>query len=133
MPKLGTESERHLRTCDERLQRVIRAVVEDFDVRVLEGHRGEAAQNKAVADGASKLAWPKGKHNAYPSRAVDVVPHPLDWKKLNRFYLMAGLVMATAKSMGIKLRWGGAWDQSLTDAGSHPPKFLDLPHFEILD
>lgn len=128
MAKFGPESLRKLRTCDERLQRVLNAVIVDFDMQVLEGHRGEAAQNEAFRTGHSKLKWPNGNHNAYPSKAVDVAPFPVDFKNRERFFYMAGLIMATAKSMGIKLRWGGDWGQD----GLDPQKFDDLPHLEVI-
>lgn len=133
MPKFGAESLKRLRTCDERLQRVLNEVIKDFDMQVIEGHRGEAAQNKAFAEGKSKLRWPNGKHCKYPSAAVDIAPYPVDWNDLKRFYLMAGLILATAKSMGIKLRWGAAWSGDLSADAAHPPKFLDAPHFEVID
>lgn len=129
MPKFGPESVRKLKTCDERLQRVLNEVIKDFDMTVTEGHRGEAAQNKAYAEGKSKLKWPNGNHNKYPSKAVDVAPFPVDWNNRERFFYMAGLIMATAKAMGIKLRWGGNWDGAELGKQS----FDDLPHLEVVE
>ena len=39
------------------------------------GHRNKEDQNKAFAEGKSKLKWPKGKHNKLPSQAVDAAPY----------------------------------------------------------
>lgn len=133
VPKFGAESLRKLRTCDERLQKIMLEVVESFDCTVLEGHRGEEAQNRAFAEGKSKLKWPNGNHNRYPSNAVDVAPFPVDWNDLKRFYFLAGLVFGIARKHGVKIRWGGSWQGRLSEEVAHPPKFLDLPHFEVLD
>lgn len=82
------------------------------------------------------------------SRAVDIIPYPVDWryreeawktsrlnlskpaeqytrfqeniKNIGRWHEFAGRMLATAESMGIKLSWGGHWET-----------FLDLPHFEL--
>src|SRR3546814_13614528 len=89
---------------------VFEKVVQDFDCSVIEGHRDQAAQDKAFAEGHSKLKWPHGNHNALPSRAVDVAPYPIDWTDSPRMHLFAGYVIATALSLGIKLRWGGDRD-----------------------
>ena len=46
------------------------------DHSVIKGHRGEIEQHKAFIDGHSKLDWPHGNHNSYPSKAQDVRTHP---------------------------------------------------------
>jgi hypothetical protein len=119
---------------------VFERVIKDIDIKVLEGHRGQAAQDRAFAEGNSRVKWPNGRHNVYPSRAVDVAPYPIDWsddfKNLRRYYFMAGFVLAIASTMGIKLRWGAAWsDLSDGDYGDfNPPgKLNDFPHFELVD
>lgn len=128
MPTFSKESSNKLRTCDPRLQQLFQEVVKFYDCTIIEGHRGEAAQNAAVAAGNSQLKWPKGKHNAYPSKAVDVAPYPIDWNDSPRFHLFAGFVLGTASQMGFKIRWGGDWNsnQQVKDE-----RFRDLPHFEI--
>ena len=81
-------------------------------------------------EGFSKLQYPKGKHNQYPSLAVDVAPYPIDWKDRERFTYFAGFVMGIAASMGLTIRWGGDWDR---DTELKDNNFDDLPHFEIKD
>ena len=128
MPYFGRRSKKHLATCDERLQKVLKEVIKHVDCAVIEGHRSEERQNKLYEEGKTKVYWPNGRHNASPSKAVDVVPYPIDWDDRERFHLFAGFVIGIAKSMGITLRWGGDWDQDWTVMDN---KFDDFPHFEI--
>ena len=86
MPRFGKSSKKRLLTCDKRLQDVFNEVIKYVDCSVLEGHRGEERQNKLKEEGKSKVSYPKGRHNASPSRAVDVVPYPVDWKARERFH-----------------------------------------------
>lgn len=130
MPAFGKASQEKLATCDQRLQKVFNEVIKHFDCTVIEGHRGEAAQNKAFAEGKSKLKYPQGKHNKTPSLAADVLPYPIDWNDTNRMRYFAGFVVGIAASMGIKLRWGGDWNQN-TELKDN--SFNDLPHFELAD
>ena len=130
MPKFGKASLDKLATCDDRLQRVFNEVIKYFDYTVIEGHRGEEAQNKAFAEGKSKLKYPQGKHNKTPSLAADVLPYPIDWNDTNRMRYFAGFVVGIAASMGITIRWGGDWNQN-TELKDN--SFNDLPHFELAD
>ena len=130
MPAFGKDSQEKLATCDPRLQKVFNEVIKHFDCTVIEGHRGEEAQNKAFAEGKSKLKYPQGKHNKIPSLAADVLPYPIDWNDTNRMRYFAGFVVGIAATMGIKLRWGGDWNQN-TELKDN--SFNDLPHFELVD
>lgn len=130
----GTTSQAELATCDDRLQRVMEAAIQHIDFSVLEGHRGQADQDRAVAEGNSKTPWPGSKHNSVPSLAVDIAPYPVDWsdtpKARERFVYLAGVVMTCAKQLGIRLRWGGDWNGN--DDMRDEPAFRDYPHFEII-
>lgn len=128
MPKFGTASAARLATCDQRLQDLFNKVIESFDCTIIEGHRGEAAQHLAFVTGKSKLDWPNGNHNSKPSKAVDVAPYPVDWTDSKRFYYFAGYVKGVATSMGLKVRWGGDWDN---DTEVKDNTFNDLVHFEV--
>lgn len=134
MPKFSQESLNQLQTCDIDLQIVFKEVIKYFDCKVLEGHRGEAAQNKAYREGKSQLPYPKGNHNAFPSKAVDVYPCPIDMKDLRRFDYFAGFVMAIAdmlKDQGKirhNIKWGGDWND---DTQVKDNNFNDLVHFEV--
>ncbi len=129
MPSFSEKSLNGLGTCDSRLQRVFQRVVQDFDCSIIEGHRNEVRQNQMVDDGKSQVRWPDGKHNTEPSLAVDVCPYPVVWDDRERQTLFAGYVLATAKAMGIDLRWGGDWD---LDTEVRDNSFDDLVHFEIV-
>ena len=128
MPRFGTRSRNALHSCDERLVKVFNEVIKTVDCSVLEGHRDKDKQNKYYEEGKTKLKYPLGRHNAVPSRAVDVVPYPIDWNDRERFHLFAGFVLGIAKSMGIKLRWGGDWNMNWFVDDN---KFDDFPHFEL--
>lgn len=133
--KFGKKSQFQITTCHVDLQRVfaraLAAGVIDFSVN--EGHRGQEAQDKAVASGASEKRWPTGNHNTYPSNAADLFPVlPAGvglWTPaaLPYWYLLAGVVMTAAAFEGIALRWGGDFNMNrdLTEK-----EFKDLPHFE---
>ena len=128
MPKFGKKSRKNLETCHEDLQKVFNIVVKTYDCTVTCGHRGKEDQNKAYDEGRSKVKFPKGRHNALPSKAVDVVPYPVDWNDTDRMYYFSGFVKGIASTMGLKIRWGGDWDNDteVKDTG-----FKDLPHFEL--
>ena len=130
MYKFGPRSIRGLITLDKRLQKVLNEVIKYVDCSIIEGHRSGERQNKLYDEGKTKVRYPDGRHNANPSRAVDVVPYPIDWDDRERFHLFAGFVLGIAQSMGIKLRWGGDWNMNFEVDDNN---FDDFPHFELID
>ena len=128
MAKFGKKSRANLSTTHQSLQKVFNEVIKHVDCSVLEGHREKQRQNDLFDQGKSKVVFPNGRHNSNPSLAVDVTPYPVDWKDRERQTLFAGFVLGIAKSMGIKLRWGGDWDM---DFQVNDNRFDDFPHFEI--
>jgi len=128
MPAFSQTSKDRLATCDERLQKVFNEVIKYFDCTIIQGHRGQVEQDAAFAAGKSQLKWPNGNHNKLPSKAVDVMPFPIDWTDRERMTLFAGFVMGIATGMGIDIRWGGDWNQ---DDKVKDNSFDDLPHFEV--
>ena len=130
MPRFGKRSKEKLATCDDRLQKVFNEVIKHVDCSVLEGHRSKERQNKLYEEGKTKVRYPKGRHNASPSNAVDVVPYPIDWHDRERFHLFAGFVLGVANRMGYTLRWGGDWNMNFQVNDNN---FDDFPHFEIRD
>jgi len=128
MPRFGKSSQARLLHVHSQLEALFREVVKDYDCSVLTGHRRMEPQNKAFEEGRSKLPWPRGKHNRFPSIAVDVAPWPIDWEDTRRFYHFAGYVQGVAREMGIPLRWGGDWDG---DLNLNDQEFNDLVHFEL--
>ena len=130
MNKFSESSKKKLETCHPDIQKIFNEVIKHYDCTVICGHRGKDEQDEAVRTGASKLAWPNSKHNSLPSKAIDVVPFPVDWTDTSRFYHFAGFVMGVAIYFGIKLRFGGDWDGNLK---FRDEKFKDLPHFELVE
>lgn len=130
MPSFGKRSSDNLASADERLQKLFNRVIEVIDCAVICGHRDQADQDKAFHAGTSKKQWPQSKHNSLPSRAVDVIPYPVDWNEASRMYYLAGIVKGIASEMGIKIRWGGDWD---SDNDFKDQTFHDLPHYEIVE
>lgn len=126
MPKFGRRSRKHLETCEDRIQRVLNRVIQVTDCAVIQGHRGETAQDKAYREDRSKLPWPYSEHNTQPSRAVDVVPYPIDWEDRERFHFLAGVIRAMAHEEKVLLVWGGDWKEFVSAAGRG-----DLPHWQL--
>jgi len=140
MPRFSHSSLQKLATCDQRLQDVLNEAIKTLDFTVIEGHRGQDAQNDAFARGASKLKFPFGKHNATPSRAVDIAPWYVDgkdrivWKDVPAFGRLMGYLQRIAEEKGIKLRFGIDWDGDWNTAGMDSGEtFLDAPHIELVD
>lgn len=130
MRAFGKLSQERLAQCDEKLQLLFETVLQSYDCTVLCGHRGEAEQEEAFRTGKSKVHFPNSKHNTLPSKAVDVVPYPIDWNDTKRFMHFAGFVQGVAASLGVKIRWGGDFNQDLNFKND---SFIDMPHFELVE
>ena len=128
MPRYSKTSKKRLATCDKRLQDLFNEVIKHVDCSILEGHRSKERQNKLYDEGRTKVRYPEGRHNADPSKAVDVTPYPVNWEDRERQTLFAGFVLGIARGMGLRLRWGGDWDQDFQVMDN---RFDDFPHFEI--
>lgn len=127
-PVFSDTSRQKLATCHEDLVSVCEWAIECYDFAVIEGHRGKEKQNRMVEEGKSHLAWPESEHNSEPSRAVDIAPWPIAWSQRDRFYALAGVMHAASRSLGIALRWGGAWNRNRK---LPEQQFDDLGHYEI--
>lgn len=132
MHKFSEASLRQLHTCHEDIQAALFVAIKicPMDFTILEGHRSLKRQrhlfraNKTQIDGVNKI----GKHNKCPSEAVDLAPYPIDWEDLDRFRYLAGYILGCAQSRGIRMRWGGDWDN---DGSFKDQRFHDLGHFEL--
>lgn len=122
MYKFSKRSKDNLATADEKLQLLFNEVIKEFDCTVIEGHRSLKRQKELFDKGASQIDGisKKGKHNYFPSRAVDVVPYPLDWNDIESFKKLGEVVKRKAKELNIKVEWGGEW-----------VSFKDYPHWQI--
>ena len=137
MYKFSKRSRDNLSTASENLQRLFNEVIKEIDCTVICGHRSPEEQFELYKKGRvnKDFKWivvdkakvvtnidgraKKSNHNYLPSRAVDVVPYPLDWNDITAFKKLGEVVKRKAKELGIKISWGGDW-QSLKD----------YPHFE---
>lgn len=129
MPRFSKASAARLAQCHPDLQKVMNEVIKGMDFMVVCGYRDRDDQEKAVAQGASKVHFPNSMHNKFPSLAVDVVPWPIDWKDIGRFQALALRIHETAHEFGIVLRHGADWNMN---GDFQDEKFIDWPHWEIV-
>jgi len=126
MPQFSQASRARLSTCHPDLQAVCHELIKQYDFTVLEGHRGQAAQEAAVQAGASRVHWPHSAHNRTPSWAVDIAPYPVDWADIGRFKEMitrfdaVAHVLRAQGKIGSRFCYGGCWKN-----------LPDWPHIEI--
>jgi peptidoglycan L-alanyl-D-glutamate endopeptidase CwlK len=130
MFKYSVQSKNNLATCHQDLQKLFNEVIKNYDCSILQGWRSNEEQEELFKAGRSKLRAKQSKHNKNPSLAVDVVPYPVDWDDKDRFYHFAGYVKGVADTMGIKIRWGGDWNNNNS---FDDQTFDDLPHFELIN
>jgi hypothetical protein len=90
---------------------------------------------KYAQPGAAKVTWLNNplmsNHRMMPGggRAVDLAPWPIDWNARGRFQRLAEHMLATAKRLGVHIRWGKDWDED----GKYEEKGeTDGPHFELV-
>ena len=96
------------------------------DFTILCGHRGEAAQERAFAEGRSKAHYGESKHNSVPSMAVDACPYPIDWNDTARFHAL----VLHIKSVWLDIPDDDKQGWSLS-CGADWRRFVDMPHFEL--
>lgn len=128
MPVFGVESKRHFDTLHPDLQKVLAEAIKYIDFSITCGFRNQLDQDRAFAEGKSKLKWPNGEHNQMPSRAVDVAPYPINWNDAEAFTLLSGIIYGIACTMGVQLRIGADWDG---DFNTLEHSFKDRPHLEL--
>ena len=130
--KWGNSSKAQYDTLCPELQEVLDEVLQNVaDISILEGHRSEERQN-ALYPTYTKLKFPHGKHNAYPSNAVDILPYPKPETEVllvQALSYIAGAAVQIARQKGYTLRWGGDWDR---DGDVADQNFNDLFHLEIV-
>ena len=135
MPKFSQRSLSNLATCHPDLQVLFNEVIKYFDFTITEGHRNRADQEKAFSEGKSKLHYPNGKHNAFPSNAVDAYPYPIDFNDSSRIYYFSGFVMGIAQKLkdegkiSHSIRYGGDWNMNNLVKDE---SFQDTGHFELI-
>lgn len=119
----------NLMNVDEKLVLICHELIKRIDFTVIEGYRTRERQKELFDKGFSKIDGisKKGKHNYFPSRAVDIIPYkkghnPFDGSKESEkmFYELAEQFKKVAKELNIEIVWGGDWES-----------FKDLPHYQI--
>lgn len=135
MPSFVERSEKSLEGVHPLMDFLARAVVAEFDCTVTDGFRTEAEQMKLYANGrtnskpiVTNCDGVVKKSNHQSGRAIDMVPYPVDYKDTDRMAYFAGYVKGTAMKLGIKITWGGDWDN---DTELKDNRFRDWPHFEL--
>jgi ribosome recycling factor len=135
MYKFSKRSLDNLATAEEKLQVLFNEVIKEIDCTVIYGHRTPEEQFELFKQGREKKdGWwvkvgktvtnldgniKKSKHNYFPSKAVDVVPFPLDWNNIESFKNLAVIVKKKAKELNIDVEWGGDWEMK------------DYPHWQV--
>lgn len=134
MYSYSKRSKENLATTHQLIQKIFNEAIRHYDISVLEGHRGEKEQNEAYEKGYSQVKFPYSKHNSNPSMAVDAVPFPIKWNDTKRMTHFAGIIIGISRVMlkgtGYKLISGIDWDG---DGEILEHKFLDYPHFELVE
>jgi len=146
MYKLGRTSLKRLQTADDPLPELFEKAlsVSPIDFGIARGKataeeqfelfkkgRKEIDGNWTIVDLDQVVTFRDGyekKSNHQSGKAVDVYAYVngrASWDKVH-LSIIAGVVLATAAEMGIKLRWGGTF-------GSKVFKGWDKPHFELVD
>lgn len=129
MYKFSQRSLNNLMNVDEKLVLICNELIKRIDFTVIEGYRTRERQKELFNKGFSRIDGisKKGKHNYFPSRAVDIIPYkkghnPFDGSKESEdmFYELAEQFKKVAKELNIVIVWGGDWES-----------FKDLPHFQI--
>ena len=137
--RFGLTSEKRLTGVKPELVRTARDVLAlgIMDFSVIYGVRTHEEQEQLYRAGRSMTM--NSKHLKQPdgfSHALDLVPYPLDWKKVNagdwveisRFGVLNGLMQVCAKKNGIIVAWGNDWDR---DGQTMDHNLHDAPHFEF--
>jgi peptidoglycan L-alanyl-D-glutamate endopeptidase CwlK len=130
-------SKQRLITCHKDLRILFAHVIQEYDCTIICGHRDREDQDKAFAEGKSKLKYPNSKHNKIPSEAVDAAPYEvnhIDWSKMQMIafaFYVKGVADRLYRTGVIdhRIRLGADWNEN-NDIDDEI--FLDAPHFELI-
>lgn len=137
--KLSNTSLNNLKGVHPDLVKVVQRVIDlgIIDFSVVEGVRTKERQAALLKEGRTKTL--NSKHLVQKDgfgHAVDLYPYPVDMikvlkgddREIARFGVVAGLMLASAKELGVKIVWGGDWD---SDGQTLDHSFFDSPHFQL--
>lgn len=123
MFKYSKKSLENLNSCDEKLIRLFSEAIKTspMDMTILSGYRGKKEQDRLQLEGHSQLIFPRSMHNKKPSLAVDVIPYPIHWEKIEQFRILSYHIKIIAWKLDIKVDFGGDWKN-----------FVDWPHWQLV-
>lgn len=126
--RFDSNSLRNLEGVDDKLVKLAHKALEVSEVNfiVIEGLRDKERQKDLVSKGLSKTL--RSKH--LEGKAIDVLPHPVDWKNWADFVKVYGAFKTASEILDIPFRWGGDWKMS--GDFEEEERFLDAPHFELI-
>lgn len=105
-----------------------------YDFTITEGLRSLEQSAKNIANGTSFLKDPsKSKH--VQGRAVDFAPlkdGKIDWNDIDAFQAVADAFFKAADELGVKIKWGGDWNQNGSYKDEIQRGTLDGPHIELI-
>lgn len=152
MPYYSRLSKKKLETCHPDIQTVFNYVIKYFDCTIIYGHRSTGLQFKLFKKGRIKIRgiWviedegrivtncdgykKLSEHRFNPSRAIDVIPYPIQWENTRRMLFFIGFVKGIARmlkdygTIDSEIISGRDWDDDtiLTDQ-----TFNDFAHYQI--
>ena len=124
--KLGKRSLRILTTVHSDLEKIAHRAIQltpiDFGIPSTGGYRSPEEQHELFLDGASKCDGYTRLSNHQSGNALDFYAYidgRANWDREN-LALIACAFLQAANQLGIKLQWGGLWEN-----------FVDMPHIEL--
>jgi len=106
MPTFGTASIASRAKLHPKLQELVDAAIKEIDFKILDATRGRAAQEKAFAQGNSKVRFGQSAHNYVPAIAADLFPAPYNWDDFQSFEKLYAVMRRIAKEKDIPIRCG---------------------------
>lgn len=129
MPNFSEKSRNNLKDVDSKLVRLLSEAIKIVDFSINEGYRSPERQKQLYKEGKTQVLL--GKHNKFPSEAVDIYPSPYNGgteKDIRQLYYIVGVIKALSLSMDIKTRLGLDWDG---DYETRDENFVDAFHLEL--
>lgn len=128
--KWGKKSLERRAQLDPRLQKLFDAVLEVYNISLIQAHRGQEDQTTAKANGLSNANFGESPHNYEPALAGDIYPWPIPQITKNGVLCiddnsptwdeMIKVVKAKAVELGIDIICGADWKT-----------LVDKPHVEL--
>ena len=152
MSYFSRSSKKKLETCHSDIQTLFYYVIKYFDCKVIYGHRGVKEQFSLFKQGRKKVngVWvienkkdiitycdgyeKKSEHRFSPSRAIDVIPYPIQWKNTRRMLFFIGYVKGVAQmlydydAIDNNIISGRDWDD---DTILDDQTFNDFAHYQM--